>query len=176
MIQITGDGRQLSFRGKIDRIDADAIRSRVRILDYKTGSTYPYNDIKKEGLLGGGKHLQLPIYALAIRHKFGDQCNIEASYWFITAKGKFAMKTVPLSKVEKDLSELVRVVVNGITGGIFPTNPGTGEENFNNCLYCDYKRVCPENCETISKRKAKDQILSEYVAISKKIDTEEEAV
>jgi ATP-dependent helicase/DNAse subunit B len=56
------DGRPVSFRGRIDRIDVNETLKRFLVVDYKTGSTrITGNQIK------GGESLQLPLYLLAVQ-------------------------------------------------------------------------------------------------------------
>jgi ATP-dependent helicase/DNAse subunit B len=174
VVLTTKDGHQISFRGIIDRVDADASRSRLWVMDYKTGSTYPYKDMKEDNLLGAGRHLQLPVYALAVRNQFGGMCDVKAMYWFVTTKGNFEMKTVALSEVEEDLGEIVRIIASGIERGLFPANPGISGESNDNCTYCDYECICPANCDIAWERKSQDPQLSEYVGMSRKQDAEEE--
>jgi len=115
-----GDGQQISFRGVIDRVDANASSSKLFIVDYKTGSSYPYRDMKDDPL-GAGTHLQLPVYALAVRSRFGQEHEIQAAYWFVSARGGFETRGMILSdSLEKDFRDMVRLIVSGIEGGLFP--------------------------------------------------------
>jgi len=157
---------QVCFRGVIDRVDTNVSKSKLLVLDYKTGSSYPFEDMNDDPLVGG-RHLQLPVYAMAIRKHFGDKCDIEAAYWFISAKGGFEMKTVILSQVlENNFMEVIRVIASGIVSGLFPGNPGDGGEGYNNCTYCDYRRVCPANPDIIWERKSQNPELAEYVKLT----------
>jgi len=57
------DGRPVSFRGRIDRIDVNERLKRFLVIDYKTGSTkITGNKIKS------GEALQLPLYILAVQN------------------------------------------------------------------------------------------------------------
>lgn len=56
------DGRPVSFRGRIDRIDVNERLKQFLVIDYKTGSTkISGNKIK------GGEALQLPLYLMAVQ-------------------------------------------------------------------------------------------------------------
>jgi RecB family exonuclease len=67
----------LMLRGIIDRVDHDEA-GRIRVIDYKTGSSHlSYRD------LDSGRRLQLPLYALAAREalKLGEP--VEGFYWIV---------------------------------------------------------------------------------------------
>lgn len=161
-----GGGQQISFRGVIDRVDADASGSKLFIVDYKTGSSYPYRDMKDDPL-GAGKHLQLPVYALAVRSRFGQECEIQAAYWFVSARGGFETRDMILSEpLESGFRDMVRLIVSGIEGGLFPANPGSGGEGYNNCAYCDYRRICPADVDIAWERKSQQPELAAYVSMT----------
>jgi CRISPR/Cas system-associated exonuclease Cas4 (RecB family) len=161
-----GEGQQISFRGVIDRVDADASNSKLFIVDYKTGGSYPYRDMN-DNPLGAGTHLQLPVYALAVRSWFGQEREIQAAYWFVSARGGFETRVVTLSdSLEKDFRYMVCLIVSGIESGLFPANPGSGGEGYNNCAYCDYRRVCPADVDIVWERKSQNPELAAYVSMT----------
>jgi ATP-dependent helicase/nuclease subunit B len=86
------------------------------------------------------------------------------------------MKTVKLSEVETEFIRLVKVIGSSINKGIFPANPGRGGENYNNCVYCDYERVCPSNRELEWEKKSRDALLAEYIDMWKQEVADEEEV
>ncbi len=168
-----GEGQQISFRGVIDRVDADASGSKLFIVDYKTGSSYPYRDMKDDPL-GAGTHLQLPVYALAVRSRFGQECEIQAAYWFVSARGGFETRGMIFSEpLESGFRDMVRLIVSGIKGGLFPANPGTGGEDYNNCAYCDYRRICPADVDIAWERKSQNPELAAYVSMTGGTETGE---
>ena len=131
-------------------------------MDYKTGSTYAYEDMEDDPL-GAGTHLQLPVYALTVRNQLGGKCEIQAAYWFATARGGFEMKAVALTNIlEERFREVISVIASNIEAGIFPGNPGSGAEGYNNCTYCDYRRVCPADPTIIWERKSQNPELTKY--------------
>jgi len=159
-------GQKISFRGIIDRVDADASGSKLLVLDYKTGGTYAYKDMKDDPL-GAGKHLQLPVYALAVRSHFGDKCEIKAAYWLVTAKGNFELKAVALTDtLESRFHEVIDLIVSSIGAGIFLGNPGSGSEDYNNCTYCDYRRICPSDPATAWEKKSQNPELEQYIRLA----------
>lgn len=168
-----GRRRQIRFRGIIDRLDTDESGTKLFIVDYKTGSSYPYRDMKDDPL-GAGTHLQLPVYALAARSRFGSECQIHAAYWFISAKAGFETRGMVLSEeLERDFVKMVRLIVSGIEGGLFPVNPGSGGPGFNNCAYCDYARICPADTDMAWERKSQNPELASYVSMISGTKTEE---
>jgi ATP-dependent helicase/DNAse subunit B len=74
-LQLQAGGETIHLRGVIDRIDQDAA-GRLRIIDYKTGSSH----LGKADLLEG-RRLQLPIYALAASQALGLGQPVEGLYW-----------------------------------------------------------------------------------------------
>jgi hypothetical protein len=87
-------------------------------------------------------------------------------YWFISSRGGFEMRPVTLAEVEGNLREIVETIVSGIGAGLFPANPGAGSEQYNNCTYCDYKRVCPAAIGISWERKSADPLLAGYLRMS----------
>jgi len=165
VVLLTGSGQKVGFMGMIDRLDANSTGSKLLVIDYKTGGTYPFRDMKKDPL-GAGRHLQLPVYSLAAREHFKSRGEVQAMYWFISAKGGFETMPVALADVEDKLKEIVETIVTGIGAGSFPSNPGEGGEDHNNCRYCNYKRVCPADVELSWERKSAAPLLAGYLRMS----------
>ncbi len=165
VVLITHSGQKVGFRGMIDRLDADISGAKLFVIDYKTGSSYPFKDMKKDPL-GDGKHLQLPVYAMAARDHFSSKGEVRAAYWFISARGGFDRMPVMLADVEVKLKDIVETIVCGIGAGLFPANPGAAAEQYNNCTYCDYQRVCPAGIDIAWERKSADPLLAGYLRMS----------
>ena len=173
VILAIGGGQQISFRGVIDRVDIDVSGKKFFVVDYKTGSSYPYRDMKDDPL-GAGTHLQLPVYALAVRSRFGQECEIKTAYWFVSSRGGFETRGMILSEpLERSFRDMVRLIVSGIEGGIFPANPGSGGEGYNNCAYCDYRRVCSADVDIVWERKSQSSELAAYVSMTGGAETGE---
>jgi hypothetical protein len=142
----TGE-QEVVFRGRIDRIDrieGPLGDDRLVVLDYKTGDPTGFPDERTGDLTGGGRHLQLLVYAAAARAAHGD-VPVDAYYWFVGDRGELRMLggTVDAA-AEARFHEVLDVVVDGIGGGLFPARPG--KENyfhgFEHCKWCPYDRVC----------------------------------
>jgi ATP-dependent helicase/nuclease subunit B len=71
-------GETFHLRGVIDRIDQHVETGKLRVIDYKTGSTG--FDVRG---LQEGKKLQLPLYALAAQEALGLGEVEEGFYWLI---------------------------------------------------------------------------------------------
>jgi len=158
------NGSQLRLRGIMDRVDETVSDSKLIVIDYKSGSTSPYRDMRKD-LLGGGRYLQLPVYAQAVRNARGHKVEVEAFYWFVTTRGGFDRRGVPLAEVEDRFHEVVEIIASGIEQGIFPANPGAPDSR-ENCRYCDFKRICPANIDLLWERKAQDPKIAHYLSFS----------
>ena len=111
--------------GRIDRIDK-AAGNRVVIIDYKTGKPQSQEDADES--------LQLSIYALAAREKWGyeaDQLafyNLEENSLVITRRSEAQLQEARL-KIED--------VAQNIANGNFEAKPGF------HCRFCAYKNLCP---------------------------------
>jgi len=160
------NGAHVSLRGLIDRVDENPSRSKIIVMDYKFGSAFLYRDMNKDPL-GGGRHLQLPVYALAASNALGKPAEVIALYWFATAKGKFEKKIVSLSEVETRFQKMVEIIASGIEQGLFPANPGSTDNQAENCQYCDFDRICPANRDLLWERKSQSPELATYLKLGK---------
>jgi len=140
------DGRAVTFRGRIDRVDRVVGEDRVVVFDYKTGRPREEPDDPVDA----GRRLQLPVYALAAAAREGVD-DAAAYYWYTRAGGDenplegHALDT----EVRDRFVDVVGTIVDGIDQGSFPAYPGNRDfdfrvrrETFANCLFCPYDRVC----------------------------------
>ena len=164
-----GDGETLRFRGMIDRVDTDVDGKIAIVVDYKTGSARTYDGLKQDPV-DGGKRLQLPIYALAVENALGDGIETRAAYWFVSARGNFALlpsEPVSMDEIREPFENAARTIVSGIRNGLFPANPGKmGQYGFENCSYCDFNSLCPTRRDVQWEQKRRDPRLAEYLALS----------
>ena len=168
-------GDRVTFRGKIDRVDASESGDRVLVLDYKTGGSYLYRKLKDDPI-DRGQRLQLAIYSLAARQALGKNADVSAAYWFVTSGGKFELMPAPPVNIEDEgvmerFSEGISIIVGGIRNGLFPANPGAGDPNdsYNretNCRFCDFKTLCPSRRDVQWSRKSSTPQLADYVRLS----------
>ena len=159
-------GRTVAFRGRADRVDVRPDGTRV-VIDYKTGKQYPRPAEGEDPILGGAR-LQLPVYAEAARQLLGAT-DVEAAYWFVSAKGGFALDPFRLDEsTETRFREVVGHIVDSIDEGWFPAVPGDPNTFFgssDNCRYCDYDAVCPVDRDAQYEAKAASPELAAFHAL-----------
>ena len=182
-----GDGRQLRFGGRVDRVDRSPDGRKLVVLDYKTGSARHYGvidaDHAEHDIVARGTLLQLPIYALAAKARFPDADDVEAYYWFIGQRGAIEMKGGPVdAEATERFESVVRTIVDGIEEGLFPARPGEDDwrpgigPTHTNCCFCEFDHLCSstrgEQWLTIRTR---DE-LAPYVELAEGAAPAEEAV
>jgi ATP-dependent helicase/DNAse subunit B len=77
-LQLRDGDDSIRVRGIIDRVDVDAARRRLRVIDYKTAGPSRYTPSS----LTNGENLQLPLYALAASRVF-DMEIADGFYWHV---------------------------------------------------------------------------------------------
>lgn len=127
-----GDGRELRFAGRLDRVDA--VPGGARVIDYKTGGGSAEQKLLKRRL-----GVQLPVYQLAVRRIMGEEYGqVTALYRLVTRKGDF--RDLPLPDDEAAartrLAALLDEVLALVDAGVFPR---TSAER---CEYCDIAYAC----------------------------------
>ncbi|HSW35763.1 MAG TPA: PD-(D/E)XK nuclease family protein [Candidatus Limnocylindrales bacterium] len=135
------DGRSFKLRGFIDRIDRTARDGVYGVWDYKTGSTYGFEEGQ---YLSQGTHLQHALYAIAAEEILKTETDSpdspevrSAGYLFPTAKGegqRFARDQSGRNKLFAALCHMFNLV----SAGTFCVT------TVDRCKFCDYKSVCRE--------------------------------
>ena len=165
--EIPGVGT-LRFRGVADRVDLDLSGNLALVLDYKTGSASSYQALKYDPV-DGGKRLQLPIYTLALQKSLGEEVTVRAAYWFVSARGRYAIfppEPVEMAQVAERFDRAVGTIAQGIAEGVFPANPGSEVRGgFSNCYYCDFNTLCPSRRDIHWERKQADPRLRAYLQL-----------
>ena len=166
----------LSFRGIIDRLDVSASGEKALVIDYKTGSPGPFARLDKDPV-DRGKHVQLPVYGLAVRQLLGENVDIRVAYWFVSTRGGFKMRPsvpVPLDEVLEPFSRAVGTITGGISSCLFPANPGTNDSNpRENCTYCDFDKLCLSRRVVYWENKHSDPRLTGYISMAAGTDAED---
>lgn len=155
-----GNGLVARFRGAIDRMDltpAGITPRRARVIDYKSGGQWGYDDLEQDPVLAG-RHVQLALYARALRTGLAgsaDLAEVRAEFRFVTAKGGHERRQIVAdARVEERLDRVVRRIATGIQAGVFLPAPGErGQRGFQNCTFCDYDRVCSTTRDETFERK-----------------------
>lgn len=138
-----GDGRTLSLRGSVDRIDEDD-KGELVVTDYKSGKQ-PKG--KEKQAWDGGRRLQLPLYALAAAAHFEhpDGRPVQTAYWYTSRREGFLVKPHEIDEAARtSASGTVRAIIDGITGGVFPARPTSDGQYYQgrstarvSCAACD---------------------------------------
>jgi ATP-dependent helicase/nuclease subunit B len=132
-------GRVMLFRGAIDRVDT--LSAGLVVIDYKTGNSRRYSSISATNPIGGGRYLQLPIYALAARAaraSEGHDLPVTVKYWFVTRDAGAPREYMFDEEVDRTLLDGLRVIAQGIESGVFPAHPPEpAYRPFVECPYCD---------------------------------------
>jgi RecB family exonuclease len=118
--------------GRLDRVER--MGPRARAVDYKTGR-----------LPTGGRPapsaLQLPLYAQAVRERYGlDWEAVEAAYWGVRRGTGFARRelTPPLERRWQETVAILDGIQKRARAGWFLPFPEAGT-----CRTCDYRLACP---------------------------------
>jgi ATP-dependent helicase/nuclease subunit B len=163
-IEVAG-GRSFRLRGFIDRVDRVG-PDLYRIIDYKTGSPKPYEDLV---YFGRGRTLQPALYAVALekalaRERPGSAPRVvESGYFFPSRRGEgheIMVGTFDRERLKRLLGEMLDLIAKGY----FIAGPDAA------CGYCDYADVCAsggpgaskEACEANSKVFEAYRKLDEY--------------
>ncbi len=164
-------GAALTFKGKADRIDRGAGGELV-VTDYKTGGTSGFSTVEETTVVQGTK-LQLPVYGLAARDRYGHSGQpVRARYWFVSERGQFKQYGYELTEERLDtFIGVVSVIADGITSGLFPARPGEpvtqpGASRWENCRYCEYDPICPAERAREWERKRTSLALRSYVELA----------
>ncbi len=189
----TGEISDLTFKGKIDRIDLKlvpvclkqgTIENAVsfRVVDYKSGKFTKENLIKSA--LKGQK-LQLPFYIIMAEHILSEEVKKghitegqigldNARFVYITQdeEGKKGQKTIPEKTIEgddwKDLKgqcwETLKELLQYMRDGIFPISP---VEDTKKCEWCEFAAACRRGHQPLRFRLEHDARLKKYREISK---------
>jgi RecB family exonuclease len=132
-----GRGRSFLLRGFIDRLDRTGPAS-FRVLDYKTGSYAPYEDLVA---FGRGRAIQHALYAMVVdgllrRGRAGPAPRVtESGYLFPTRRGEgreIIVHNFDRGRLRDLLNDLLRLLEKGY----FIAGPEA------KCGFCDYAPVC----------------------------------
>lgn len=150
------DGRRLAFHGRLDRLDLSSDRSRVRVVDYKTGVP-PSGG----GLFRGGTRLQLAVYRLAAEQRCRAQGlpiqAAEAEYRYLGTRagaGRARLTDADWMARQGDFARVLLLILEGIAAGRFFPTPAP-----DTCRGCDFTLACGTERErrAWADRKATDR-------------------
>lgn len=179
--------------GCVDRVDACADGSLV-VLDYKTGRSRAdgYATFPEEGttpgaaadLTGRGRHLQLPLYALAARRDLapasapgGTPPAVSGYYWFVDEGGTRRGGPIDAAAQGRFL-DVLDTVAAGIRDGAFPVRPGEFDafyRSFDSCAWCEFTRVCSTGRVELWERLREDPRVRRYARLAEPPTGEQES-
>jgi len=154
----------LRMRGYVDRIDMTEDGKKAWVIDYKTGSTRSYEGVKPENPLADGTKLQLPVYLAAV-----PGAEAVPMYWFISSAGGFQrMEFLTTDENMQRYEETLSSILDGLKRGTFPAVPGEWNDFYgvwDNCNYCDFKRLCSRRRDEEFEDKRGDPSLQPWLTV-----------
>ena len=159
LIITLADGRNLRFRGSIDRVDLTDDEKLV-VLDTKTGRPDRYKKVPAE-YFPGGSFLQLPIYALAAAAT--GQTTQHAAYAFFGGATDDArhLGYEFNDQVDALFRQVLTSIIRGVEGGSFPHHPPDSDRpETRRCPHCSPDGLDARRVRASRARKANDPVLS----------------
>ena len=132
----------LKVHGVVDRVDADAARTRARVIDYK--STWKGGKIPK--LMADGKHHQLPLYSDLVAAALGipavdaaEVVSIEDSKETTGRERSQNLSAEDWAALRAGFYAAVTARVEAAAAGRFPITPS---DDRGHCQWCDFPTLC----------------------------------
>lgn len=122
-----------------------------------------------------GQHVQLAVYAEAVRQQLGPTTEVAATFWFVTGQGEFRRwpSGFDPSAADQRLAEALAVIADGIQQGDFPAVPGAeSQRDFENCARCAYTRVCPTGRDQLFELRTDDPAYVRYRRLRRENESE----
>lgn len=181
-------GRTLRFRGSADRVDVTSDGT-VRVIDYKTGRPYEYRGLSADNPDDHGTHLQLAVYGVAARARFGTGdpatataagagAPVAAEYWFVTDRESLtAIGYEVTDDVLERVGTTLGTIVDGIEQGQFIARPtASASDPYVRCRYCDPDGLGVAERRREWERKRHDPLVRSYAELAEPTDPDAEAV
>ena len=145
-VDLIGD---LKLRGSIDMVERQA-GDRYRVTDHKTGKARA----EKDTVVGGGRHLQPLLYALACEKLLQGSIDSGRLY-YCTADGGYEERIVLLNEANTSvLNSVLSAIRQSLIDGFLPAAPDK-----DSCKWCDFLAVCGSFEETRTKDKPRDRLI-----------------
>jgi len=153
-----GEGKAIRVMGAIDRVDQYQEEDALRIVDYKTGSTYGYDilDNPEAGALNE-KSLQPALYYMAMNELARRDPRLkaysrikEAVYYFVSRRGNYEKIKVKFGdESEEQYKKGLNSLFDQMAEGDF-IQSGFGDskvlnEEFGQCKLCGYLEICRQS-------------------------------
>jgi RecB family exonuclease len=155
----------VQLSGFVDRIDRSPDGRKAWVIDYKTGSSSPYEKADDGDPFAGGTKLQLPVYVLAA----AGADEVEALYWFVSRRAEF--KRIPYEDTPENRQRFeatLQAIRAGQRAGAFPAVPGDEDDfygGFTNCKYCDFDRLCSRRRTYELQEKSDDPAMKPWLDV-----------
>jgi ATP-dependent helicase/nuclease subunit B len=147
------DGRQVRFRGRLDRLDRSGTGT-AYVVDYKTGRSANHEWKANEDPTDSGRHLQLVVYALAACLHTGASPPVKAAYWFLDDDEPGECPDITEAGLER-AGQAVGEVVAAIEAGAFSPNPPASTHG-RPCPYCSPDSAPTTELSRLLERKSED--------------------
>jgi hypothetical protein len=135
------DGSVLHLSGAIDRVDQLDDGTLV-IVDYKTGSTQPFEG--RKGAFAGGRRLQHVLYSAAAERLYGRQV-VRAEFHFPTRRSENHRVRYDQRAMAGGLAVVAELLSMVRNGWFVPTNDA------DDCRSCDYAPACRATTESYGR-------------------------
>ena len=142
-----GDGRTLGIFGRTDRVDR-LPDGGLRVIDYKTGRSSPFQKSAKKPPFDGGRQLQPAVYAAAVEALMTQKVS-RFEYRFPTGRGENEIVGYDATEL-RAAAPIIRSLLEQAASGAFP--PTTDPQD---CAYCDCSPICrarQDNFKTTTPR------------------------
>ena len=169
--QMSIEGFDLAFRGRIDRVDLSHDGTRARVVDYKTGVLPASMNKKDRPILMGGEKIQLAIYrgALTVLAGFEKLTSVTAEYLHLQPRdGKILPSVLTPEKLNEAFAALPRVlqIINdGMKSGLFFARTSGAVHPYGHCDYCDYLPICGKDRLQREQRKNADPVMQPFAEL-----------
>jgi RecB family exonuclease len=138
----------LRLRGSIDLVETQG--GELRATDFKTGKA----PLPSPAVIGGGKHLQPLLYALALAQRFPAASAVSGQAYYCTSRAGFVRWRVALDAKTRGAAQAFAETIGGaLAQGFFPAAPERGA-----CELCQFASVCGPYEEQRVLRKDKRQL------------------
>jgi hypothetical protein len=162
------DGSELMLTGFADRVDRTETGSLV-VVDIKSGKSSGFKGLGADDPTKSGSKLQLPVYGLAARAKYGSpDTKVEAEFWFVGRDLGDRIGYEITDEVVNEYATVLGKIVDGMRSGIFPLVPiaPTSWAAWVDCDYCDPDGLGTTERHSQWLEKAADPVLAAYHALT----------
>lgn len=122
----------VELRGKIDRVDSNADRTRIGVVDYKTGQSKGFAESlgkpKRDGTAREREKVQDLVYDVAARALYPEATEVDVHFMFVPNRGEGPQVVSPTHDADREAvlrDILARLADAGRTGAFLPTPRGS---------------------------------------------------